>query len=171
MIHPAAHAALVRVRIDDARRPRRPLGLRALGAAVRHPRVPLGLRALAAWRRHPRPAVAPLAVPDAETVLDVRIRWAFADDAHALLRLAVSDGAEVPAAPVLVAEAGGQLRAALSLRDGRAVADPFHPTAALVELLRLRAAQLRAADGGRAAWGSAPGWRPALLPHEPSPPR
>ena len=32
--------------------------------------------------------------------------------------------------------------AALSLRDGRVVADPFTPTAELVELMRLRARQI-----------------------------
>ncbi len=32
--------------------------------------------------------------------------------------------------------------AALSLRDGSVIADPFSPTAELVELLRLRARQL-----------------------------
>jgi hypothetical protein len=47
----------------------------------------------------------------------------------------------------LVAEVGGEVRAALSLRDGAVVADPFHPTAALAELLRAysRHADLRAA--------------------------
>jgi hypothetical protein len=48
----------------------------------------------------------------------------------------------VPSAAVLVAEADGQLRAALSLRDGATIADPFHPTAATAELLTARAAQL-----------------------------
>ena len=32
--------------------------------------------------------------------------------------------------------------AALSLRDGRVIADPFIPTAELVELMRLRARQI-----------------------------
>jgi hypothetical protein len=44
--------------------------------------------------------------------------------------------------PVLLGEVGGELRAALSLADGAVVADPFHHTVALVELLRARAKQL-----------------------------
>lgn len=44
---------------------------------------------------------------------------------------------------VLVAERDGRLLAAVCLREGRVIADPFEPTAELVELLRLRAAQLR----------------------------
>jgi hypothetical protein len=47
----------------------------------------------------------------------------------------------------LLAEVGGEVRAALSLSDGVVVADPFHPTAALAVLLRTYARQtdLRAA--------------------------
>ncbi len=60
----------------------------------------------------------------------------------ALARLAVLDSSEPPAQPMLVAEVDGELRAALSLRDWNVVADPFLPTAALVDLLRARAEQL-----------------------------
>ncbi len=69
----------------------------------------------------------------------VTIRSAYADDAASLARLAALDSAEVPAGPMLIAEVEGELRAALSLRDGAALADPFVPTVALVRLLRLRA--------------------------------
>jgi hypothetical protein len=84
------------------------------------------------------------------------IRFAFPDDALALVRLATIDSREEPpSGPLLVAEADGELRAALSLRDDTVIADPFHHTAALVELLRARAEQLRAAarerDPGRVA--------------------
>jgi hypothetical protein len=72
----------------------------------------------------------------------VTLRYAFPDDANALARLAAIDSAEVPAEPLLLAEVEGELRAALSLRDGEAVADPFHPTEALIELLRARSEQL-----------------------------
>jgi hypothetical protein len=41
----------------------------------------------------------------------------------------------------LVAEIGGQLRAALSLTDGAVVADPLHPTAALEALLKVYSRQ------------------------------
>jgi hypothetical protein len=66
------------------------------------------------------------------------------EDGRALARLAALDSARVPASPLLVAEVAGELRAAVSLMDGRAIADPFHRTASLVVLLTLRAEQLRA---------------------------
>jgi hypothetical protein len=43
---------------------------------------------------------------------------------------------------VLVAEVEGEALAALPLDGGEPIADPFRPTAALVEMLRLRALQL-----------------------------
>lgn len=83
---------------------------------------------------------------------DVRIRYAFPDDAAALCRLAALDSAVTPASPLLVAEVDGELRAAVSLVGSDVIADPFHPTVSLVELLRLRKQQLQAgpvATGGR----------------------
>jgi hypothetical protein len=77
----------------------------------------------------------------------VTIRDAFPDDARALQRLAALDSSEIPRAPVLVAEVEGELRAALSLADGAAVADPFHPTVPLVELLVARRQQLIGVGG------------------------
>ena len=71
------------------------------------------------------------------------IRNAYPDDADALGRLAALDSAPAPPAPVLVADVGGELRAALSLSDGSVVADPFAATADLVVLLEVQAAQLR----------------------------
>jgi hypothetical protein len=73
----------------------------------------------------------------------ISIRTGYPDDATALRELAQLDSATAPAAPVLVAEQGGKLRAALSLRDGRVISDPFFPTADLVVLLEVHAAQLR----------------------------
>ncbi len=70
----------------------------------------------------------------------ITVRPAYADDAPAIIRLAALDSAAVPPAPLLVAEVEGELRAALSLADGRSVADPFQPTALLVQLLRTQAA-------------------------------
>ena len=69
-------------------------------------------------------------------------------DARALAGLAALDSAIVPAGPMLVAEVAGELRAAISLTDGRTIADPFHRTASLVALLAMRAGQLRADPGG-----------------------
>lgn len=75
-----------------------------------------------------------------------------ADD-RALARLAGLDSASVPAEPLLVAEVGDELRAALSLRDGAVIADPFHRTAQLVTLLQTRAAQLLTDDrSGSRRW-------------------
>jgi hypothetical protein len=90
----------------------------------------------------------------------VTIRYAFADDAYALARLATLDSSEVPAQPLLVAEVDGQLRAALSMADRAVIADPFHPTAALVELLLARARQLTATARARVSRPLAPpAWR------------
>jgi hypothetical protein len=72
----------------------------------------------------------------------ITIRPARAADAPALASLAKCDSAEVPLAPVLLAEASGELRAAVSLYDGAAIADPFRHTLWMVELLHTRAAQL-----------------------------
>jgi len=83
--------------------------------------------------------------------LPVTIRRATESDEAALARLAALDSAAVPAAPVLLAESNGELRAALSLRDGETVADPFHPTAKLLELLATFAAQGQ--DGRRSLMG------------------
>ncbi len=56
-----------------------------------------------------------------------------------VLRVAALDSASVPRSPLLVAEMDGEVRAVLSLHDGAHVADPFHPSAELVELLRTSA--------------------------------
>ncbi len=72
----------------------------------------------------------------------ITLRYAFGDDDSAIARVAALDSAEVPAAPVLLAEVDGDVRAALSLHDGRVIADPFHPTLALIALLRERGRQL-----------------------------
>ena len=80
--------------------------------------------------------------------VDVTIRRAFPDDAEALRRLAALDGAKLPQADVLVAEVAGELWAAVAVADGSAVADPFRPTAELVELLRKRVGQMHASQNG-----------------------
>ena len=77
-------------------------------------------------------------------ILDsVTIRVAHAGDEEALGRLAALDSRHVPAAPVLVAIVDGELRAARSLADGSAVADPFARTADLVALLAAHGASER----------------------------
>jgi hypothetical protein len=76
----------------------------------------------------------------------VTLRFGSAADECTLAKLAALDSSEPPARPVLLAEVDGQLLAALGLSDGTAVADPFHRTADLIDLLRARARQL---DGNR----------------------
>ncbi|HZO98534.1 MAG TPA: hypothetical protein VFB42_14330 [Gaiellaceae bacterium] len=66
-------------------------------------------------------------------------------DAPALARLAALDSSEPLRGPAVVAEAGGELRAARALADGRTIADPFRPTLALRALLEVRARQLEEA--------------------------
>ena len=74
------------------------------------------------------------------------VRLATSADRPALERLAALDGAEqAPAGPVLIGSVMARPVAALSLLNGCVVADPFTPTCELVELLRLRARQLRGA--------------------------
>jgi hypothetical protein len=58
-------------------------------------------------------------------------------DRRPLERLAALDDRRVPPQPVVVAEMGERLVAALSKRTGEAVADPFEPTAHLVAMLRV----------------------------------
>lgn len=103
-----------------------------------------------------RPRVAPDPPPEADTRSTVTLRFAFPDDELALARLAVLDSSAALAGPVLLAEVGGELWAALSLKDGRVIADPFRRTTALVELLRARAAQLDAPPARARRWR--PGW-------------
>jgi len=73
----------------------------------------------------------------------ITIRPATAADAAALTRLAQRDSARVPEGQILVAEADGALRAAVAIESGRSIADPFHRTADLLELLRTRATRVR----------------------------
>jgi hypothetical protein len=70
------------------------------------------------------------------------IRRTTPDDAIALMRLASLDSQRPLGPDALVAVVDGQIHAAVSLGDGRAIADPFRHTAELVDLLRMRAEQL-----------------------------
>ena len=85
----------------------------------------------------------------------VTIRVYSPPDTSALNRLAPLDSSHVSAGPFLLAEIGGELRAALSLTDGAILADPFYPTAAVVQLLVIRAQQVggnRPAQKRRSRW-------------------
>jgi hypothetical protein len=76
------------------------------------------------------------------TAPTVLIRAARGSDGPALARLAALDSRPLPAGDLLVAEADGELVAALDPASGRSVADPFRRTADLVALLALRGQRL-----------------------------
>jgi hypothetical protein len=80
---------------------------------------------------------------------DLTIRRATAADEFAVRRLSALDSAFPPTGEVLLAEVGDELWAALSVKTGRAVADPFRPSADVVELLRFRAERLGGEPAGR----------------------
>jgi hypothetical protein len=73
----------------------------------------------------------------------ITIRLAGAEDESALRGLAALDSAELPSGWMLLAEVEGEPWAAVEVRSGVAIADPFHPTADIVALLRMRASKLR----------------------------
>ena len=85
-------------------------------------------------------------------------RAATVRDAQALRNLALLDSARPLTGEVVLAEVAGSAVAALSLADGRVVADPFARTAQVSELLRAYAARLRGdLRPRRSPW--------SLLPH------
>jgi hypothetical protein len=59
----------------------------------------------------------------------------------------------------MVAEVGGTIRAALALDSGRVIADPFHRTAELIDVLRLRAASHAHRHGELRIVAQSSGWR------------
>ena len=92
----------------------------------------------------------------------VTMRICGSADERALDGLARLDCARPLEGTILVAEVEGEPLAAISLESRRVVADPFSHTAALVDLLRTRTAQIEAAknphlmrgsDSLRRAWG------------------
>ena len=92
----------------------------------------------------------------------VTMRRAQRDDAAALARLAALDCGRIPAGDLLVAEVDGELWAAVSVGCDGAIADPFRPSAGIVRLLRMRAAQL---DVAARAVGREPSRPQPLAPH------
>jgi hypothetical protein len=73
---------------------------------------------------------------DAERLV---LRRSSAEDAPALARLARLDSAPRPRGEMLVAEVDEKIVAAVPFDGGRPIADPFRPTADIVELLQARA--------------------------------
>jgi hypothetical protein len=82
------------------------------------------------------------------------IRRADTSDQGSLVRLAALDSASPPTGEALLAEVAGEAWAAVEIDSGTAIADPFRPSADLVDLLRLRASLLRG-DGARERRGLA----------------
>lgn len=83
-------------------------------------------------------------IPSRPLLASIAVRLATANDREALERLAALDSTEPPRGSTLVGELLQRPVAALSLSDGRVIADPFVATADVVALLRLRARQLAA---------------------------
>lgn len=128
MTHPDLMMALARSRMDDLRR--------SAGHCIPKQRL-----------RQPQ------RVDATENAVTLRLAVAIQDD-QAIGRLAALDDSRIPAAPVLLALVDGMPLAALSLTDGRLIADPFHRTAHLVDLLRARARQLKRMGRMRRRWRS-----------------
>lgn len=93
-------------------------------------------RAAAASRHLPVVANEPKPTPV------IALRLAGPDEADELIALAALDSKRPLRGASLVAVVDGKLVAALSLNDGRVIADPLVPTAEARTLLSTRAAQL-----------------------------
>jgi hypothetical protein len=74
----------------------------------------------------------------------ITIRRSTTGDAAAVARIAALDSGHAPEGDAMLAFVGGELRAVLPLDGGRPLADPFHRTAELVELLRYSVDRARA---------------------------
>jgi hypothetical protein len=66
----------------------------------------------------------------------ITIRRSTTDDTAEVARIAALDSGHTPEGDAMLAFVGGELRAVFPLDGGRPLADPFHRTAELVELLR-----------------------------------
>ena len=101
-----------------------------------------------AGNREPAAACRRRATPTTRPEGDVVIRLSRSSDGPALERLAALSERQLPSGSFVVAESGDELAAALPLDPrGPALADPFRPSRAIVDLLELRARQVHEADG------------------------
>jgi hypothetical protein len=82
--------------------------------------------------------------PPLDAAGELLIRIAGPDDRSALDDLAARDSRPRLLGDALIAELDGVVVAALSLRDGRLIADPWKPTAVIGDQLRLRASSITA---------------------------
>jgi hypothetical protein len=90
----------------------------------------------------------------------ITIRRSTTGDAAAVARIAVLDSGHAPEGDAMLAFVGEELRAVLPLDGGRPLADPFHRTAELVELLRYSVERGRAPRKRRIGLGRLPVVRP-----------
>jgi hypothetical protein len=101
-----------------------------------------------------------LAGPVQLTPVDTRVtfRYAVPADAQALTELAQLDSSRAPRGDVIVADAGDELWAAVSLDDGHAVANPFRPSGELTWRLMERAREIGKESRGtpRRTWRASP---------------
>lgn len=96
-------------------------------------------RAADQWRLG---GLSPSIAPALTQSVAVGLRLAGSDDAHLMARLADLDDAPALQGRVLLALIDDEAVAALSLVDGRVIANPFVATSDAVALLRLRAEHL-----------------------------
>lgn len=84
------------------------------------------------------------------------IRRSRDEDAAAIERLAQLDSQRAPSGEMILAEAGGELVAAVAVAGNQVLADPFRRTDHIVGLLRVSVAQRDARRTGRRSWSWVP---------------
>lgn len=97
-------------------------------------------------RHTPDSRLAPL-VDDPGQAPQITIRVARDADLPSIARVEGRDARRLADGPLLIATVDGEVRAAISLADGTVAADPFHRTAELVAMLRIRADAAGGAHG------------------------
>jgi hypothetical protein len=83
----------------------------------------------------------------------ITIRRSTTGDAADIARIAALDSGRAPEGTAMLAFVGGELRAVMPLDGGRPLADPFHRTAELIELLRYAVERSHAPRKRRARLG------------------
>jgi hypothetical protein len=77
------------------------------------------------------------------------IRRSDVADSGALARLAALDSSSPLTGDAVIAEVGREIWAAVEIDSGNVIADPFRPSADLVDLLRVRVEHLRSEGSGQ----------------------
>lgn len=129
----------------------------SLSALIANERI-ADLHRAANGRRAVRASRRPRRAPVSSARTAAAVRLAQPHEAGTLWRLAQLDDAPELAGTILVAMIDADVVAALSLEDGRVVADPFVLTSDAVKLLRRSAMALT----GRGRWRSGLRLRPRL---------